>query len=71
MQFGVPNVLYFGDFLGYKVLIMQMLGPTLHDLKELTRKHKLSGKTILKMAIQLVSMFHILALVEKKTLNSN
>lgn len=54
---GIPNVLYFGAYGGYKYLVMDILGSTLHDLKELTGKNKLFGKTIAKIAIQAVNYF--------------
>lgn len=55
IEFGIPNITYFGDHGGYKVLVMKMLGPTIQDLKEVTKNYKLSGKTLLKIAIQAVS----------------
>lgn len=55
-KLGIPNVMYLGEHGGYKVLIMQMLGPTLQQMKEITKNKKLSGKSILKIATQLVSI---------------
>lgn len=60
MKHGVPNVLFFGEHGGYKVLVMQMLGPTLKEMKDFSKKQKFSGKTILKIAIQLVSIFFVI-----------
>lgn len=48
--------MYLGEHGGYKVLIMQMLGPTLQQMKEMTKNKKISGKSILKIATQLVSI---------------
>lgn len=58
-KFGIPNVMYLGVHGGYKVLIMQMLGPTLQQMKEITKNKKLSGKSVLKIGAQLVSI-HLL-----------
>lgn len=54
---GIPQIMYFGDHGGYTVLVMQMLGPTLNDLKEMIGKDKLFEKTIWKIGIQAVNIF--------------
>lgn len=56
-EVGIPQILYFGDHGGYAVLIMQMLGPTLNDLREMIGKDKLLEKTIWKIGIQAVNIF--------------
>lgn len=54
-KFGIPNVMYNGEHGGgYRVLVMEMLGPTLSEIKELTKNRKLPGNSILKIATQLV-----------------
>lgn len=57
---GIPQVLYFGDFGGYKVLITKLLGNTLQDLKEETPKNKFKLNTVLKIAIQMVNIGFLL-----------
>lgn len=52
---GIPQVLYFGTYGGYKVLITSLLGKTLHELKESTPKNKFSLNTVLKIAMQTVT----------------
>lgn len=53
--FGIPNIMYFGEHGGgYKVMVMKLLGPTLAELKEVTGRNKLFGRTIFKVAIQAV-----------------
>lgn len=42
---------------GYKAIVLNLLGPTLAELKEVTARNKLFGKTILKIAIQAVNLF--------------
>jgi len=59
VKLGIPQIIYFGVFGGYKVMVMQtMLGPTLHDLKEFTGRNKLSFKTCMKVAIQAMDIFN-------------
>lgn len=64
--------MYFGEYGGYSVLIMKMLGPTLPELMQLTGKNKVSKKTVLKIAIQAVSQFsyHITFVMRKAEINS-
>lgn len=59
-EFGMPNIMYFGDHGGYKVLVIKMLGPTIQDYKINAQQNKLTGKTILKIAIQAVSIFKLI-----------
>lgn len=59
MKHGIPNIMHFGEHGGYKILVMQMLGPTLQEMKDLTKQKKLTGKSILKIAIQLVTNLFI------------
>lgn len=56
-KYGIPQIMYFGEHGGYAVLVMEMLGPTLNDLKEMIGKDKLFEKTIWKIAIQAVNIF--------------
>lgn len=46
--------MYLGEHGGYKVLVMEVLGLTLHQVKEMNKNRKLSGKSVLKIAAQLV-----------------
>lgn len=48
--------MYLGEHGGYKVLVMENLGPTLQQMKQLNKNKKLPGKSILKIAAQLVSI---------------
>lgn len=51
--------MYLGEHGGYKVLVMENLGPTLLQMKEMNKNKKLPGKSILKIAAQLVRIqFH-------------
>ncbi|XP_055304346.1 uncharacterized protein LOC129569514 [Sitodiplosis mosellana] len=54
---GIPHVFHFGAYGGYTFLVMEMLGSTLHDLKEWTGKNKLFKKTIAKIAMQAIDTF--------------
>lgn len=49
---GIPHIMYFGDFAGYKVLVMTKTGQTLHFLRGKTRFGKFGIKTLSKIAIQ-------------------
>ena len=39
-------------------MVLKLLGPTLSELKEVTGRNKLFGKTILKVAIQAVNVYN-------------
>lgn len=54
VQYGIPHFIYFGDFDGYKVLVMTKAGPTLLKLLYSTRKQKFNISTICKIAMQAV-----------------
>ncbi|XP_031622920.1 uncharacterized protein LOC116340515 [Contarinia nasturtii] len=59
MNLGIPQIIYFDVFGGYKVMVMHtMLGPTLRELKEFTGRNKLSFKTCMKVAIQAMDIFN-------------
>lgn len=51
--------MYSGEHGGYKVLVMEVLGLTLHQVKEMKKSKKLSGKSILKIAAQLVCIINV------------
>lgn len=56
VKHGIPHLIYYGDFAGYKVLVMTKTGLALHNLRVQTPTAKFSIKTICKIAIQAVSI---------------
>lgn len=61
IEHGIPNILYFNNFAGYKVLVMTKTGPSLYNLQKKTRFGKFGIKTISKIAIQgVMYMFRFL-----------
>lgn len=56
MPAGIPNVRWFGVEGDYNVLVMDLLGPSLEDLFNFCSR-KLSLKTVLMLADQMVGLF--------------
>lgn len=54
VEYGIPHIVHYGDFAGYKVLVMTKTGLTLHNLRYHTRSSKFCMKTICKIAMQAV-----------------
>lgn len=56
---GIPNVRWFGTEGDYNVLVMDLLGPSLEDLFNFCSR-KLSLKTVLMLADQMVRIFFVM-----------
>ncbi|XP_055304344.1 uncharacterized protein LOC129569513 isoform X2 [Sitodiplosis mosellana] len=57
VQHGIPHIIHFGDFGGFKVLVMTKTGPNLYDLAYETDDEKFTFSTICKIAIQSIRIF--------------
>jgi len=65
---GIPDVRWFGVEGDYNVLVMDLLGPSLEDLFNFCSR-KLSLKTVLMLADQMVGLPHLLSEGEKIPMN--
>lgn len=68
VQHGIPHIMHYGDFEGYKVLVMTKTGIDLFELSKGMRHGKLNMITICKVAMQSVGCFDIFQQANAKQL---
>lgn len=60
VQYGIPHLVHFGDFEGYKILVMTKTGPSLYDLQVQAKDKKLDLEIICKIAIQSIRILEFI-----------
>lgn len=62
VKYGIPHLMHYGDFTGYKVIVMTKTGLSLNHLRKKVPNRKFGLKAICKIAMQAVTcqMIHSL-----------